>query len=71
MTMIKGHFDGNAIILDEPAKLSVGQEVRILVDKVSEEQSKSSRPSRFGFAKGMFVMRDDFNDPLDEFAEYR
>ncbi len=29
---IKGHFDGRSIVLDEPASLVVGQEVRILVD---------------------------------------
>ena len=23
-----------------------------------------------GFAKGMFEMRSNFNDPLEEFAEY-
>jgi hypothetical protein len=33
--------------------------------------SETPRRTRFGFAKGMFEMRDDFNDPLDEFAEYR
>jgi hypothetical protein len=26
---------------------------------------------QFGFAKGLFEMRDDFDAPLDEFAEYR
>jgi len=72
MTTIKGHFDGQAIVLDEPVELSIGQVVRIIVDREPpNEAEKKPRPSRFGFAKGMFVMRNDFNDPLDEFAEYR
>jgi hypothetical protein len=69
---IRGHFDGHAVVLDEPASLAVGQEVRIVVDPSSAaERSQPARPSRFGFAKGMFLMSDDFNDPLDEFTEYR
>ena len=32
---IKGHFDGRSIVLDEPAVLAVGQEVRILFEPVS------------------------------------
>jgi hypothetical protein len=27
--------------------------------------------TQFGFAKGLIEMRDDFDAPLDEFAEYR
>lgn len=72
MLSIKGHFDGNAIVLDEPATLEVGQSVRIVVDADSvKSDSKSPRKSLAGFAKGMFEMRDDFNDPLEEFMEYR
>jgi hypothetical protein len=69
---IKGHFDGRWVVLDEPASLAIGQPVRVLVDSEPVVQTaKPDRPSRFGFAKGMFEMREDFNDPLDEFAEYR
>jgi hypothetical protein len=72
MLWIKGHFNGKAVVLDEPASLAIGQPVRVLVDSEPVVQSaEPARPSRFGFAKGMFEMRDDFNDPLDEFAEYR
>jgi len=72
MLSIKGHFDGAAVMLDEPATLAVGQAVRVVVEaEPAAENVKPARPSRFGFAKGMFVMRDDFDDPLDEFAEYR
>lgn len=68
-TSIKGHFDGRAVVLDEPATLAVGQEVRVVVD--SSIPAKPARASLAGFAKGMFEMRDDFDEPLEEFSEYR
>lgn len=34
-----------------------------------EEPTK--RPSHFGNAKGEVFMHDNFNEPLEEFAEYR
>lgn len=73
MNSIKGHFDGNAVVLDEPPPLSlaVGQPVRVIVDPLPDTDTDAPRRSLRGIAKGMFEMRDDFNDPLDEFAEYR
>ncbi|QDU89883.1 hypothetical protein Pla175_32790 [Pirellulimonas nuda] len=69
---IKGHFDGHSIVLDEPASLAVGQEVRVIVEPSPlVAPPKPARPSLAGFAKGMFAMSDDFNEPLDDFAEYR
>jgi hypothetical protein len=69
MFTIKGHFNGDAIVLDEPASLTVGQEVRVVIDSEPPEKPEPARPSLFGFAKGTFEIRDDFNDPLEEFAE--
>ena len=73
MRLIKGHFDGTAIVLDEPATLAVGQIVRVVVEPepAPAVDAKPGRPPLAGFAKGMFDMRADFNEPLDEFAEYR
>jgi len=75
MSPIKAHFDGTAIVLDEPASLEVGQRVQVIVDPVNDANSDANtdapRPSLRGIAKGMFEMSDDFNEPLDEFAEYR
>lgn len=34
---IKGHFDGHAVVLDEPASLPVGQAVRVTVIESSED----------------------------------
>jgi len=72
MTSLKAHFDGSTFVLDEapPCPLTVGQEVRVIIDSTPEEPTPP-RKSLAGFAKGMFEMREDFNDPLDEFAEYR
>ncbi len=50
-TGIKGHFDGTSVVLDEPASLAVGQEVRIVVDTISS--ANAARTSVSGFAKGM------------------
>ncbi len=63
-------------MLDEPVTLVVGQAVRVevveptLVSAGHPADEPAKRPSRFGFAKGWFEMSDDFNDPLEDFAEY-
>ncbi len=36
MTSIKGHFDGNTVVLDEPATLHVGQAVRVIIEPMLE-----------------------------------
>ena len=77
MSFIKGHFDGTAVVLDEPATLAVGQAVRVEVvepmatSEPGVQPGPPARKSLAGFAKGWFVMGDDFKGPLDEFAEYR
>jgi hypothetical protein len=37
---IRGHFDGRTVVLDEPASLVVGQEVRIVVEDSIGGESK-------------------------------
>lgn len=36
---IKGHFDGRAVVLDEPFNLQVGQQVRVFAETAIEDQS--------------------------------
>lgn len=57
-----------------------GEEVVITTDEnrdrpvvrlVAERRRESRRPREFGSAKGLLVVPDDFDDPLDDFAEYR
>ncbi len=71
MISLKAHFDGSQIVFDEQptTALTAGQEVLVIVNPTPSDTPP--RKSLAGFAKGMFVMRDDFNDPLDEFADYR
>ena len=67
---INAHFDGKTIVLDEPATLVAGQKLKVVVEPALVEDIKPVRTSRFGFAKGMIEMSEDFNEPLDDFAEY-
>jgi Protein of unknown function (DUF2281) len=45
--------------------------IEFLVQKYQQNQTKESnpkRPSHFGSAKGLIIMSDDFNEPLEEFS---
>lgn len=35
-----------------------------------EKRTASNLTPKFGSAKGMFVMHDDFDDPLEDFSDY-
>ena len=47
-------------------------EVSDFVDFLATKRRKSSKKKkpRFGSGKGMFVMKPDFDEPLDDFKEY-
>lgn len=34
------------------------------------KESKDSQVPKFGSGKGMFVMKDDFDEPLEDFKDY-
>ncbi|QDU90567.1 hypothetical protein Pla175_39740 [Pirellulimonas nuda] len=70
-TYLRAHFDGQSIILDEPATLTPGQTLRVLVEPATDSLASPGETKLFGACKGMFVMGGDFNDPLDCFADYR
>ena len=71
MIALKARFDGKVFVPDEPVALPQGQSVRLIVESpVIDPPDVPARKPIAGFAKGMFIMRDDFNDPLDDFAEY-
>ncbi|WP_093326346.1 type II toxin-antitoxin system VapB family antitoxin [Olivibacter domesticus] len=38
--------------------------------KISQEMPQQSKAPKFGSAKGMFKMHDDFDEPLEDFKEY-
>ena len=74
MVFLRAHFDGNRVVLDEPAKLHAGQRLRVTVEPPADDPSPPlppALPRLRGIAKGMFQVGDGFNDPLPEFAEYR
>ena len=63
MLSIKGHFDGKSVVLDEPAKLQVGQSVRVVVDSAFSPHRDSVAELMNGEA---FDERDALHiDPLD------
>ncbi|QDU86821.1 hypothetical protein Pla175_01740 [Pirellulimonas nuda] len=68
MASIQGHFDGVAIVLDEPAKLAVGQRVRVVVESPTEA---SACGDRLGAWKGKFRIIDSGDEVvLDHFQDY-
>ena len=40
------------------------------VEKVKTDDEKNKDKRIFGIAKGMFEMKDNFDEPLDEFKDY-
>ena len=58
--------------LPENLKQEVLHFVQFLKQKqaVKTEPAKPRKKRQAGSAKGMFVMSDDFDEPLEDFAEY-
>ena len=54
--------------LPENLKSEVLDFIDFLLSK-SKEQQPPTTP-KFGSAKGMFIMKDDFDEPLEDFKEY-
>ena len=71
MLSLRAHYNGSAIVLDEPATLQPGQRLRVIVEPPADDPADPPRRSIRGAARGMFEMGDDFNDPLPDFTEYR
>lgn len=58
--------------LPENLKLEVLHFIQFLKQKqtAKTEPEKRRKKRKAGSAKGMFVMADDFDEPLEDFAEY-
>ncbi len=77
--MIRTTVDDARIRLDDLIEAALrGEEVVITTDSaqhqrivrlVADQSSKRRLPREFGSAKGMLVVPDDFDEPLEEFAE--
>ena len=55
-------------LLPEKLQMEVNKFIDELLKK--EEEPKKNK-AKFGSAKGMFIMRDDFDEPLEEFNDYQ
>lgn len=55
-------------LLPDNLKSEVGDFIDFLAMKVSRELKE--RKPKFGSAKGMFIMKPNFDEPLEDFNEY-
>lgn len=66
MTMIRAHFDGKAIIPDEPLSFSVGQPLIVHVDaRVPPEKSITGAELAKSAFAGLWKDRTDIGDSVD------
>jgi len=66
--VVKGELiDQRTIKLSEPVPFENG-EITVVVE--APERKKQSRRNLCGMMKGKISMRDDFNEPLEDFREY-
>jgi hypothetical protein len=75
MSGIKGHFDGNAVVLDEPVSLAIGQQVRVVIDSSDANLAPLAPgiPSKvkLGAWKGKLLILEEGDDIiLDHFKDY-
>ncbi len=55
--------------LPDNLKNQVGDFIDFLTSKNKKEKSKPGKP-KFGSGKGMFIMKPDFDEPLEDFKDY-
>ena len=57
--------------LPENLKSEVSDFIDFLLSKEIKDKKNTSIPKpKFGSAKGMFKMNDDFDEPLEDFKDY-
>lgn len=54
--------------LPENLKNEVSDFIDFLISKIDSKKTKPK--AKFGSAKGMFKMKKNFDDPIDDFNEY-
>ncbi len=64
--LIEAALRGEDVVITTDQKYD-RQVVRLVVEPAREPR----RPREFGSAKGMLIVPDDFDEPLEEFAEYQ
>ena len=57
--------------LSESMKSEVSDFIDFLVSKAQKDNANANNPiPKFGSGKGMFKMKPDFDEPLEDFKEY-
>ncbi len=65
---IRARFDGHTFVPEAPVDVPEGT----VLNGWTEPKPEPGQPRKPGSAKGLpFFMSDDFDEPLEEFAEYR
>ncbi len=69
--MIEKAILSEIYMLPETLKLEVWQFISLLKQNyIVKEPIKKSKKRKAGSAKGKYLMRSDFNDPLEDFKDY-
>jgi hypothetical protein len=68
MVAVKGHFDGRVFVPDEPINLPQNQRIIMHIEPLPEQTFPAG--PRPGSAAGKVRMSDDFDAPLDDFADH-
>ncbi len=55
-------------LLPDNLKSEVLDFIDFLLSKTNKIEKPN--PAKFGSGKGMFIMKDDFDEPLEDFKEY-
>lgn len=63
---VRARFDGQVLVTETPIGAPAGTMFHL---RTTEETRPNPKPT-FGSAKGKIHMTDDFDDPLEDFAEY-
>jgi len=63
---VRARFDGHVFVPETPVDVPEGT---VWEGWVSDQKSVEAKPA-FGNAKGKIHMADDFDDPIEGFAEY-
>lgn len=63
---VRARFDGHTFVPETPVDVPKGT----MLNGWTESEPERLEPRKPGTAKGLVWMSDDFDDPLEDFAEY-
>ncbi len=65
---VRARFDGRAFVPETPVDVAEGTVVELWGATAPNDQSRPK--PRFGSARGLIEMRNDFDDPVPGFEDY-